>query len=89
MPSKVWKCNGPKAPVEPGQSVAAFDFAGPGTVICFSPDHVITQTEYDALSKESKAKVDKLVADGFFTVSEEEEEGNSTADYSPTASEKE
>ena len=87
MPSKVWKCNGPKAPVEPGQSVAAFDFAGPGTVICFDADHVITQTEYDALSVESKAKVEKLVADGFFTVSEEGE--NSTADYSPIASEKE
>ena len=86
MPSKVWKCNGPNAPVEPGQSVCSYDLIGPGTAICFEAGHVITQIEYDALSTEGKAKVDKLVADGFFTVIEEEE--NSTADYSPTVSEK-
>lgn len=52
----------------PEVSIGVFNLQGDGTLSCFRYGEGLTAAQYDALTDEGKAKIDKLVTDGYVVV---------------------
>ncbi len=60
-----FKFTGPNMDPSPAASVGVFNLTAEGSLHCFRHGEELTAEQHEALSAEGKAKVAKLVEDGF------------------------